>query len=419
LEEQKLEILYNGCYCGENLFNIILKSQDVPMSYAQEKLEKMLFKGFNINDCSKITAISSVPVRAYPGNKKIFWCFKKVNLEKNILLKQLPFLNFLIIKQIMIMFGSFIETLKWVTRNWKNKNKVMLSYSANPPVLIPMLFLCKLFKIKSVIIVTEIPKFRLFNGQTSMIRSVLLKVMLKVSEWLHESFDGYIMMTEYMNEQINKKKKPYVVVEGMVDVDEYKNGEEAINKKKKMILYSGTLDYQYGIHTLIKSFKMVDIPDTTLSICGQGNYKKEIGVIANECKKINYLGMLSYIQVSRLQHEAGFLINPRPSNSEFTRYSFPSKTLEYLLSGTPVISTRLVGIPKEYDKYLIYIEDETEQGYKKQLESILSDNYDRYEGNAKKGREFVLREKNLKAQTGVILGFFIKLLSNNDIERNG
>ena len=50
-------------------------------------------------------------------------------------------------------------------------------------------------------------------------------------------------------------------------------------------------------------------------------------------------------------------VNPRPGAADFTRYSFPSKTLEYLDAGKPVLAYRNDGIPPEYDEHLLYISD--------------------------------------------------------------
>lgn len=39
--------------------------------------------------------------------------------------------------------------------------------------------------------------------------------------------------------------------------------------------------------------------------------------------------------VLKAQSESEILVNPRNDNNEFTKYSFPSKVIEYLGSGTP------------------------------------------------------------------------------------
>ncbi len=52
-------------------------------------------------------------------------------------------------------------------------------------------------------------------------------------------------------------------------------------------------------------------------------------------------------------------------------YSFPSKTFEYMVSGTPFLTTRLKGIPQEYDKYIYSINDSDINLIKKEIETIL------------------------------------------------
>ena len=51
-------------------------------------------------------------------------------------------------------------------------------------------------------------------------------------------------------------------------------------------------------------------------------------------------------------------MNPRFTGAEYTLYSFPSKNIEYMVSGTPVITTRLAGIPDDYYPYVFVFEEE-------------------------------------------------------------
>ncbi|PLR76024.1 hypothetical protein CU633_17850 [Bacillus sp. V3-13] len=407
MSEEKLDILYNGCFCGEDIFELIVKNQVIPMSYAQEKLEKMIFKGALLNNI-KITAISSVPARAYPGNRILWWRSRKNKVNENVKLIQLPFLNLLILKQLMFFLGSFFQTFVWCMKNRNNKQKAMLSYSANPPILLPMLLICKLFRVKSFILVTEITKLRFFDGQSSIIRSLLLKIMLKVSSFLHEQFEGYILITKNMNHLVNKKKMPYIIMEGMVDIDDLNIVDEASSETqnhKKIITYSGSLNNEYGFRTLINGFKKLGFENIELIFCGQGSFSEELIEETKLDKRIRYLGMLPFKDVLQVQKKSHFLINPRPTNNIFTNYSFPSKTIEYLLTETPVISTKLNGIPGEYSDYLIYLEDETEEGIYQFFNDLLRSDYSKFKIAAIKGKKFIIREKNVKVQTMRIFNF--------------
>ncbi len=74
-------------------------------------------------------------------------------------------------------------------------------------------------------------------------------------------------------------------------------------------------------------------------------------------KRIMLKGLLKREEVLRLQKSCMVLLNPRPSHHEYTKYIFQSKSLEYMSSGTPVITSRLPGIPKKYYDYVYLIED--------------------------------------------------------------
>ena len=54
-----------------------------------------------------------------------------------------------------------------------------------------------------------------------------------------------------------------------------------------------------------------------------------------------------------MQRSAAVLVNPRRAEGVFTRYSFPSKTIEYLAAGRPVIMHALPGVPEDYRPHLV------------------------------------------------------------------
>ena len=99
------------------------------------------------------------------------------------------------------------------------------------------------------------------------------------------------------------------------------------------------------------------------------------------------------------------LINPRTAQGVFTRYSFPSKTLEYMRSGKPVLCCKLEGIPDEYDPYLRYIQPQTAQGIRDAVRALLTQPDTERTAAGELARDFVLREKNAKAQCANLLTF--------------
>ena len=103
--------------------------------------------------------------------------------------------------------------------------------------------------------------------------------------------------------------------------------------------------------------------------------------------------------------EADLLLNPRPSNIDLSRYSCPSKTFEYMASGTPVLMTKLPGLPEEYYPYLYFFEGESAEGFAKGIRAVLESSKEELHEKGRLAQEFLVKEKNADLQVGRIVDF--------------
>ena len=211
-------------------------------------------------------------------------------------------------------------------------------------------------KIKTTLIVTDLPEYYDLS-EVSFIRRIARKINNHFIYKYMSRVDSFVLLTEQMKEKLNVGERPYIVIEGISNAeDNYKANDIAIKKEinKKIILYTGTLHYKFGIKALLDGFNLIKKDNYELWICGSGEAVEYI----NECTKmdnrIKFYGYVTKEQVKRLQYQATILLNPRPNEGEYTKYSFPSKTIEYMASGKPVLMHKLDGIPDEYDKYIYY-----------------------------------------------------------------
>jgi glycosyltransferase involved in cell wall biosynthesis len=136
-------------------------------------------------------------------------------------------------------------------------------------------------------------------------------------------------------------------------------------------------------------------------ICGFGEAEKAI--LESQDKRIVYLGKVDRKQALALQQRATVLVNPRQNTEEFTKYSFPSKTMEYLASGVPVVAYKLDGIPDEYDPYLNYVPDNSVEALAGTIQKIINMSAEDRKEIGRRGQKFVLEEKNAQKQTKRIL----------------
>lgn len=210
--------------------------------------------------------------------------------------------------------------------------------------------------------------------------------------------DCFILLTEQMKEIIDTKNKPVVIIDGIVN-EKINLIDTELNKEKKIIMYAGSLSKQYNIDLLISTFmKSEELSNLELWFCGKGNAENQIIEASNKDKRIKYLGLLSKKELSQVEKEISFYINPRSNDAEYTKYSFPSKNLEYLLAGKPVIAFKLDGISNDYDDVFIYIKNNDEKSIRDILFEVAEMPIDKIKSLGINGYKFVIGHNCSKVQ---------------------
>lgn len=391
-----MNIIYVSNLISEQKMKKIIEiSKKKPLQSIQ-KFHRLLCKGFVLNDI-KVTTISIIPMSRQINNKAIW--FDKKEQESGINYQYIPFLNFKGIRQIGIILGTFFLVLKEILKG--KKEKVFICDILDTTISSVTLLLSKILKFNCIGIVTDLPE--------NMTKKT------KLSKFLENNCDSYILLTEQMNEKINQKKKKYIVMEGLVDKDMNLSHNTIENKyPQKVCIYAGGLYEKYGVKTLIQAFEKLGLENTELHLYGTGDLEDYLKDLKNE--KIKYYGVVENNKIVEEELKATLLINPRFTDKEYTKYSFPSKNMEYMVSGTPVITTKLPGMPKEYLEYVYLFNEETEQGYKDKLKEILQKtNQELYE-KGKKAKEFVLKNKNNQIQAKKIEGFINSKTNEEEIK---
>jgi glycosyltransferase involved in cell wall biosynthesis len=176
----------------------------------------------------------------------------------------------------------------------------------------------------------------------------------------------------------------------------------------RVCFYAGGVSKQYGLSNLVEGFRKADLANARLHIYGPGDYVEELESIAAEDDRIFYGGMLLNTEIVDKEQEAALLVNPRPTDEEYVKYSFPSKTMEYMASGTPVLTTVLPGMPREYHPYVYLLEDETADGIAAKLQKVLASSDGELFRKGMEARTFVLEQKNNVIQAQKILDMLKK-----------
>ena len=295
-------------------------------------------------------------------------------------------MNIPILKNVIRFFQSFFSSLLFFIRN---KDAILVCDPMSATISYSALLSARLLHRRSLALVTDIPQFHTRNVGKKM------PVYDRVRAKLISRFDCYLLLTEAMNEIINPLGKPHITIEGFSDA-KMSEQENEFGKKyiPRVVMYTGAVVKHYGLEKLVQAFQIANIPNAELIIYGGGSYVKELKEICDGNPKIKYGGVLLNNQIIDEQAKATLLVNPRPTDNEFVKYSFPSKNLEYMSSGTPTLTTKLPGMPKEYYNYVFCFDDETPSKMGDTLKKILEISNEDLFAKGKIAKEWILSEKN-------------------------
>lgn len=399
--KSKTEILYVSSLCSKYLLNYIFETSRVKPIQNAQKFHRLLAEGFALNsDACGIETLSVVPINLMSHKKKI-WHLSSEKVD-NILFNYIPMINLPIIKNVIVFIYSFFKIWRW-SFSKKGRNKVVICDALKFSVSSAAILACKLSRVRVVGIITDLPDLMVGKDKKYDLK---YKVYKGLSHFVILNFDKYIILTEQMNGVVNPHHKPFIVMEGLVDIKMGKKENSLIIKdSNRVLLYTGGIFEKYGIKNLIKAFMKLEDESLRLHIFGQGEMEKEMPGYMKEDERVVYKGIAPNANVVECQLSAILLINPRPTNEEFTKYSFPSKNMEYMVSGTPMVTTKLPGMPLEYYEYVYFFEDESVEGMADTLKGLLQKSDNELRSFGIRAKQFVLNNKSNLIQAKRILDF--------------
>lgn len=395
-----MKILFIGHFFPTELSKEVVKESRGTLNLSNHKFESVLVKGLSQQGIDSFL-LTLPAVGYYPKFYKKLIIHKEI-FEKNSLKGvSIGFGNIIFLKLVFKYFTGLIYALKWYNNTGKKeKRAIIVSTTDLDGLLIATTLKFIHRRLHLSIVIGDLPEFLALNEKYSGLIMRLTGMMHAMSMALLSRFDAFVIVTEAMKDKLPIGEKSYVVMEGAVDHETLGKGHK---ERKSSVLYTGSLRKIFGIVELLDAFQLIRNEDIELWICGAGEAEKEIRVAQESDKRIKYFGLVNVEKAVELQQEATVLVNPRTDEGEYTKYSFPSKTLEYMLSGTPVIMNRLPGIPDEYYNYVFVPENSTVNSLAEMLEYVFSLNPQVLIDKGKAAKDFVMKNKNSKMQIKKIL----------------
>lgn len=399
------DILFLGRLFPREKEQEIKSKMKTGMQDAANVLQWNIIDGMEENGVGKIKIVNFLPVDAYPRGytdkyiEGFDFCHtdkydaEDINVRCCNILGVKRFIN-------ILYFKKYVK--QWAKQK-SNLPKVLFLYTANSMFFSLALFAKKINpQIQVVCLIADIPQYSTTSGLSGF-RKIYHTYEVKKCDKMYKIADKYVLLTKHMAEKLNITA-PYIVMEGIAS-DNGGSTEKAVDSDGKYILYSGLLNKKFDIDILLDAFEKIDDKSVKLVLCGSGDAEDLIKEKQKNNSNIIFKGKIARDEVLKLQQNATILVNPRQNNEEFTKYSFPSKNLEYLSSGVPTVAYKLDGIPDEYDDYIFYPENDSSDALADEFQKLISMSPSERYTFAKKARDFVSENKNNLKQTKRIIDF--------------
>lgn len=320
-------------------------------------------------------------------------------VNDKLCVKKAAYINLPILKHITLAINLFFKLVGWTMKN-RNEQLRTMSYNLDTPML-QVLTCFQKFGIGYYPVICDLPFYdEVYKGKG--LKSKLSQMAHRAQFKYMSKTTGSIILNE--NIDLDYKLKNSLLVEGGVSENNRKfySGN---NNNKFVIHFSGSIDVFHGSDKLCQLAEMLNGDMFEIIVCGRGADSELLRKTAALFPVLKYEGVVSQERLMELQQTADLLIIPHPTSLRQLRYQFPSKLMEYMLNGVPVLTTPLPGLPSEYLNFVYVSEsDSTEDLYNKII-YISKMGKDELKNRANKAKEFVCREKNWDAQAERIISF--------------
>lgn len=379
-----MKIVYAVTTCSDRVYRQLFARAKTKPAFQSQKYHRLLIEGLAAH--TQVEVVANPPVNRQVMEKP--WIPLPQETEGGAHYRYIPAIRNPALKLAAVGLGTFFTTCKLA-----GKDTAVVVDCLNRVTALAALGAARLRRRPCVGIVTDLPD--LLGGS---------RFSKKMANFVIRHCTHYVLLTEAMNGYLNQKGKPYVILEGHADIA-MADRQPSLEQKAspRVCFYAGGVRKQYGLQNLVEGFRQADLPDAALHIYGPGDYVPELEAIAREDSRIYYGGMLLNSEILDREMAATLLVNPRPTNEEYVKYSFPSKTMEYMSTGTPVLTTVLPGMPQEYHEYVYLLPDESAEGIARQLKGVLGQSQQTLFEKGQRARAFVLEEKNNRVQSKKIL----------------
>ena len=361
---------------------------------------------------SRIISVMPVASRRHSKGEPLWVNVGRAALPGGLSIKFLPFINATPLKQIAIGIGTILELVGWGWRNRKKRFRIVHCYNLSVPPGLFILIGAWLIRAKTIVSLCDID----VPGET-VPNNFYYRLDYRLQKLLIPCFDSHIVVSDGIAHDF-LHGRPYLRLEGGIRMEVFE--QTSIKKRPAkspedifVIASVGRLDETNGTPELLKAFSLISGENFRLRIAGWGPLEDQVRTSASRDGRIEFLGLVSFTEVLEIYRSADLLINLRMTKTRNTRYFFPSKIMEYLASGVPVISTCTGHVAEEFGSFIYLLKDETPEALSELIRYVSTlDPQERSQTGAA-ARAYVATHKTWESQTQRLAEYIRRIVLNS------
>ena len=389
-----MNIIYLSTALSDEVYNeVVSKCKRFKPTFSGVGFDRNVAVG--LSEMASISGVSLYPIPSYPKFNRFVQPSRAFS-QGSFSCKAPWMLSLPVIKE----YCYAINAYRYIKQQRKQDDSLVILVSGlYRSLLRPALLIKKRYGVPIIAVVPDLPEqMILYRKDYSRLRTILNKVDLFFSRKYRRWVDGFVELSVFMNPYANEKNKPFVIMDGLCNLELLDEVEAKPAVEGKYIMYAGKVSSTFGTDKLVSAFLASKLTDYSLVICGDGDFAPELRKITESNPQIVFVGAVPHNTVVAMEKAATLLVEPRPSDTVIAKMYFPSKIIEYMASGTPVLVTNIPSFEDSYCQYQYRIEEESIEGIAKALTETLSLPEEALRQKGEAAKVFVLNNKTISKQ---------------------
>lgn len=353
----------------------------------------------------RVSLLSAVPASPYPGSRNAL--FRSASFTIGETPGQLlGYLNLRLLRH-PSRFAQCLRIGLARLRRWQTQ--VLIVHGVHTPFLWFGVLWRRISGGVLLAVLTDPPGVSL-PGESRMVK-LARRLDVRLTRGALRQADGVVALTTDLAADY-APGRPALVFEGFATMGPVERRDVTGGlPRPPRVVYAGGLSREYGVDRLVEAV-LARSDALELEVLGRGELDEWVAQRAAADPRLRGPRFVDRDGVRAAYADADLLVQPRPADQDFVRHSFPSKLLEYIGAGVPVLSTRLAGIPDEYDDLLHWIEDDSPAGISAAIDSVLAMPEQERRERAARAAEFVAQTRSAAAQGRRIRAFLDRIVDS-------